>query len=182
MPDLFWARFTGAKPRVRVVANTVDIETRGFRPVTWRLQSAQVALNASIPWKIEVQGGAWRFTADLRDLRLSRVTLEGGASNVNLRLPHPSGTVPIRIGGGANRVSVLRPEGVAMRVAVHGGFGRLRVDGKSIEATDKQPIESRDFARETDRYDIELTGAAYQCVVATEPETHDRGSARRLHS
>jgi uncharacterized membrane protein len=182
MPDLFWARFTGAKPKVRVVANAVDIESRGFRPVTWRLQSAEIALNASIPWEFEVHG-AWRLTADLRDLQLSRVTFEGGASNVDLRLPHPSGTVPIRFGAGANDVSVRRPAGVAVRVVMHGGFGKLRVDGKSIEATDGQPIQSPGFAPEVDRYDIELTGGSYKVVIATEPEIRHRSSpGRRRHS
>jgi uncharacterized membrane protein len=183
MPDLFWARFTGTEPRIRVVANAVDIEPRGFRPVTWRLQSAEIALNASIPWEIEVQSGAWRLTADLRDLQLSRVTLDGAASNVDLRLPHPSGTVPIHIAGGANAISVLRPYGVAVRVVVNGDFGKLQLDGKSIEATDKQPIHSAGFAREADRYEIEVTGSAYQFVIATEPEVRHRGGAgRRRHS
>ncbi len=180
MPELFWARFTGTKPRLRVVGNAVDIEgSRGFRPVTWRLQSAEIALNTSIPWHFEIQHGAWRLTADLRDIELAMLTLEGGASKVDLRLPHPSGTVPIHIGGGANDVSVLRPDGVAVRVVVHGAFGMLQVDGKSIEATDNQPVQSPGFAREANRYDIEITGGAYQFVLATEPEIRHRGSAGR---
>jgi uncharacterized membrane protein len=178
IPDLFWARFTGKMPRVRVVANEVDIESRGFRPVTWRLQSAEIALNASIPWEFEVHG-AWRLTADLRDLQLSMVTFEGGASNVDLRLPHPSGTVPIRFRAGANDVSVRRPAGVVVRVVMHGGFGKVRVDGKSIEATDEQPIQSPDVARDGDRYDIELTDGAYKVVIAPEPEIRHRGRAGR---
>jgi uncharacterized membrane protein len=182
MPDLFWARFTGTKPRVRVVANAVDIESRrDFRPVTWRLQSAQIALNGSIPWEFEVQEGAWRLTADLRDLQLSMLTFEGGANKVDLRLPHPSGTVPIHFGA-ANDISVRRPAGVAVRVVVNGGFGKLKVDGKSIETTDKQPIQSPGFAREADRYDIEVTGGVYQFVVATEPEIRHRDSHPRRHS
>jgi uncharacterized membrane protein len=184
MPDLFWARFTGAKPRVRVVANAVEVESRrSFLPVAWRLQSAQIALNPSIPWEFQVQEGAWRLTADLRDLQLSMVTFEGGASNVDLHLPHPSGTVHIRFGAGATDISVLRPEGVAVRVLARGDFGKLSVDGKSVEATDKQPFQSPDFARQADRYDIELSGAVYKFVVATEPEIRHRGGARpRRHS
>jgi uncharacterized membrane protein len=183
MPDLFWATFTGTKPRVRVVANAVDIESsRSFRPVVWRLQSARIVLNASIPWEFEVQEGAWRLTADLRGIELSMVALEGGASNVHLHLPHPSGTVPIHFGAGANDISVLRPEGVAVRVVAHGGFGKLQVDGKSIEATDNQPIESPGFAQEADRYVIELTGGAYRFVIATEPAVRGRGGARRRHT
>ena len=173
-PDLFWATFTGTTPRVRVVGNAVEIESRRFRLVTWRLQSTRVALNASIPWDIEVQVGAWRLTADLRDLQLSTLTLEGGAGKVDLRLPHPSGTVPIHVGQGAADISVLRPAGVAVRVVMHGDFGKLKVDGKSIEATDKQPIQSADFARKADRYIIEVAGSAYQFVIGTEPEVRRR--------
>jgi uncharacterized membrane protein len=182
MPELFWARFTGTKPKVRVVANAVDIESRGFRPVTWRLQSAEIALNASVPWEFEAHG-AWRLTADLRDVRLSMVTFEGGASNVDLRLPHPSGPVPIHFKAGANAVSVRRPAGVAVHVTVHGVFGKLRVDGKSIEATDQQPIQSPRIARDAGRYDIELTGGAYKVVIATEPDIRHRGNTgHRRHS
>ena len=123
------------------------------------------------------------MTADLRELQLSMVKFDGGASNVDLRLPRPSGRVPIHFGAGANDVSVRRPAGVAVRVVMHGGFGKLRVDGKSIEATDEQPIQSPGIAREADRYDIELTGGAYKVVIATEPEIRHRGSAgRRRHS
>ena len=179
-PELFWARFTGTKPAVRVVANAVDIiESRSFSPVTWRLQSAQIALNDSIPWEFEVQGGAWRLTADLRGLQPSMVKLEGGANRVNLRLPHPTGTVPIHFTGGATDISVLRPDGVAVRVGVNGGFGKVQLDGKSIEVSDKQPFQSPGFAREANRYDIEITGYAYQFVVASEPEIRHRGGAGR---
>ncbi len=87
MPELFVASFTGAKPKVRVVGNDVDIESRGFGPVSWRLRSAHIALNPSIAWQFEVQGGTLRLNADLRGLQLAMVTLEGGAIKVDLALP-----------------------------------------------------------------------------------------------
>src|SRR5262245_38329195 len=135
MPQLYLARFTGTRPRVRVVANEVDVEeSRGSLPLSWRLKSAEFALNKSIPWDFDVRGGAWRLTADLRDLLLAMVTVDGGANTVNLRLPHPSGTVLIRFGGDASDISVSRPDGVAVRVVVHGGSYGLQVDGKTISA------------------------------------------------
>lgn len=45
----------------------------------------------------------------------------------------------------------------------------LQVDGRSIEATDGQAIESPGYARDADRDDIEITGGGYRFVVATEP-------------
>jgi TMEM175 potassium channel family protein len=180
MRELFWATFTGTTPRVNVVGNAVDITgSRSFNPATWRLQSAQILLNDSIPWEIVVQGGAWRLTCDLRGLRLSMVTLEGGAGKVELHLPHPSGAVPIHFAGGASDISVLRPVGVPVRVAVQGRIGKLQVDGRSIEATDKEPFQSPGFAPEADCYDIELAGSGYVFVIATEPEIRHRGSTRR---
>jgi hypothetical protein len=110
------------------------------------------------------------------------VTLEGGAGKVELHLPHPPGTVPIHFAGGASDISVLRPVGVPVRVAVQGRIGKLQVDGRSIEATD-EPFQSPGFAREADRYDIELAGSGYVFVIATEPEIRHRSSTgRRRHS
>jgi uncharacterized membrane protein len=169
MPELFLASFTGTKPNVRVAGNDVDIESRGLSPVTWRLRSAHIALNPSIAWQVEVQGGTLRLNADLRGLQLTMVTLEGGAIKVDLALPRPSGTVPIRIRGGASEVSVRRPSGVAVRVIAHGGFRKLQVDGKSIEATDEKPIQSLDYVGAVDRYDLELADGADRFVLAAEP-------------
>jgi len=45
------------------------------------------ALNPSIAWQFEVQGGTLRLNADLRGLQLAMVTLEGGAIKVDLALP-----------------------------------------------------------------------------------------------
>jgi hypothetical protein len=57
MRELYLARFTGTEPRVRVVANAVDIEeSRGFLPVTWRLKSAEIALNARFPGNLTFAG------------------------------------------------------------------------------------------------------------------------------
>jgi hypothetical protein len=169
MPELFLASFTGTKPNIRVVGNDVDIESRSFGPGTWRLRSARIALNPSIVWQFEVQGGTLRLNADLRGLQLSMVTLAGGASRVDLALPRPSGTVPIRIRGGASEVSVRRPLGVAVRVIAHGGFRKLQVDGKSIEATDEKPIESPDYVGAVDRYELEVDDGADRFVLAAEP-------------
>jgi hypothetical protein len=72
---------------------------------------------------------------------------------------------------------------VPVRVAVQGRIGKLQVDGRSIEATDKEPFQSPDFAREAGRYDIEVAGSGYVFVIATESEIRDRGGGgRRRHS
>jgi hypothetical protein len=56
--------------------------------------------------------------SDLGGLRLESFEIDGGAGNVELSLPEPSGTVSIRVEGGANNLSVRRPGGVATRLNV----------------------------------------------------------------
>src|SRR5262249_26235605 len=135
MPELFRARFTGPQPKIRVAGNAADIvyAYRGLRLVIWRRQSAQVELNTSIPWQIEVLGGMYMSTVDRTGLQVTAVTVDGGASRVEMRLPRPSGTVPIRFVAGASIITVRRPNGVAIRAVVRGGASNVLLDGRRVE-------------------------------------------------
>jgi hypothetical protein len=67
----------------------------GYRPE----RPAEVALNAGIPWDVEVRGGASRLLADLSGLRLGSLSVDGGASRLEVVLPDPSGAVTVVILG-----------------------------------------------------------------------------------
>ena len=165
MPELFRARFTGPQPRIRSAGNGVDIAYRPARPVIWRRQSARVALNASIPWQIEVRGSLFRSTVDLTGLQVTALTVEDGAYRVAMRLPRPSGTVPIRIRGGSSIITVQRPDGVAVRAMMRDGADKLQLDGRPIEWIDRTPFESPDYATAADRYELEFTGGADRIAI-----------------
>lgn len=169
MPELFRARFTGPQPKIRVAGNAVDIVYRGVRPLIWRRQSAQIGLNTSIPWQIEVSGGLFRSTLDLTGLQVTAVTVDGGASRVEMRLPRPSGTVPIRFRGGASIITVRRPNGVAVRAVVRGGASKVQLDGRRLEWTDETPLQLSDDAGAADRYELEFTVGANRLIILKEP-------------
>jgi hypothetical protein len=117
MEVLYRARFEGQVPIVRIKGGTVSIVDDRFprfgQRDSWLERPAEVMLNASITWHIEVRGSISRLTADLRQVRLGSIHLAGGASRTEIMLPRPSGTVSVRILGGASNVTVHRPEGVA---------------------------------------------------------------------
>src|SRR5262249_59811423 len=65
MDDLFRAHFAGAIPSVRVQGNSVTIQYPHYSPfdwlryaLFWGQQYGEVVLNGTIPWDIEVHGGA----------------------------------------------------------------------------------------------------------------------------
>ena len=82
---------------------------RRFRPFDWRGRSSEVSLSPSVPWALSLRGGMWQLRADLRGLRLESLEVTGGASDVEIWLPEPAGTVPVRISGGASEVRIHRP-------------------------------------------------------------------------
>jgi len=173
MEDLYRARFEGQVPTVRVRGDTVSIEYPRFSPFDqryyWLERRAEVALNASIPWHIEVSGSTSRLTADLREVRLGSLNLGGGASRIEVMVPRPSGTVSVRIFGGASNVTVRRPEGVAARVHVGGGATNLTFDEKHFGAVGGEVnLQSPDYDDVANRYDIEVTGGANNMTLDTQ--------------
>jgi hypothetical protein len=160
--SLYRARFDGPKPRVRMEGGTVNIwYPRTLHPFDWRKRAAEVELNALVPWDVEIRDGASRLTADLSGLELRSFELSGGGSRVELTLPPPSGTVPVRVLGGASNVAIHRPEGVAARVRVVGGSTNLAFDNRHFGAVRGEvSLQSQGYDDARDRYDITITGGA----------------------
>jgi hypothetical protein len=172
MEDLYRARFEGQVPTVRVRGDTISIEYPRFPPSDqrdfWLERPAEVALNASIPWHIEVRDSTSRLTADLREVRLGSLKLAGGASRIEIMLPRPLGTVPVRILGGASNVTIHRPESVAARVHASGGATNLTFDEKHFGAIGGEVnLQSPDYDDAANRYDIEVTGGANNLAIDT---------------
>lgn len=159
---LYRARFGYRKPVVGVRGGVVTIR---FPDCDWlNLRSerpAEVELNARIPWDVEIRGGASRLAADLRELRLGSLSLDGGASRLEVVLPAPSGAVAVVILGGASNVAILRPNGVAARLRVGGGATNLQFDERHIGAAGRElDLRDRDYDSAVDRYDVAFTGGA----------------------
>jgi hypothetical protein len=170
MEDLYRARFGGPEPDVRVDDGTVTVEyPRTLNPLGWRKRSADFALNAGVSWRIAVGGGGLSgLVADLGGLRLDSFEVGGGASGVELELPEPSGTVPVRVDGGASDLTVRRPEGVAASVRVGGGASKLALDGQRLGAVGGETrLESPDYSSATDRYEVVVTGGANNLKVSS---------------
>ena len=166
MADLYRARFEGRAPRVGAAEDgTVTIRFPRFPLMDWhyylRERTGEVALNARIPWDIEIRDGASRLTADLRGLELRSLKLRGGASRVEVTLPTPSGTVPVRVLGGASNVAIHRPQGVAAQIRVAGGSTNLAFDERRFGAVGGEvSLRSPDYESAADRYDVTITGGA----------------------
>lgn len=162
--ELYRAKFEGAVPRVTVRDGTVSVQYRG---VGWGGRPrAEIALNPAVGWRIEVQGGASALTGRLETVPLLGVEVMGGASDLDLSVGQPTGHVPIRIVGGASKVRLGRPAGVAVRAVITGGVGRVDVDGQRLAAQGgNTTLESPGAADAADRYDVQIVGGAGRLTI-----------------
>jgi hypothetical protein len=167
--DLYRARFDGPPPEVHAQDGAVTIRyPRTFHPFDWRKRTAEVTLNPAIPWQIEFHGGLSRLDADLSVLELGSFEVTGGASGVAVTLPRPSGTVSVRVSGGASDVSIHRPEGVAARIRVGCGVSKLAFDEQRFGAIGGETrLQTIDYDGAADRYDLEVTGGASKLSIDT---------------
>lgn len=167
--ELYRAQFKGTVPEVRVDGGTVTIRyPRRLRTLFGSNLEAEVALNAAVPWRIELRNGASDTTADLRGLTLAGLEIRGGASSVTVRLPMPTGTIPVRIAGGAAGITIDRPPGVAVSIRLKGWAAHLTFDDQTIDAMGADGrLQSSGYAEATRRYDIEVDGGASGVIVTT---------------
>ncbi|MGA2284099.1 MAG: MarR family transcriptional regulator [Candidatus Dormibacteria bacterium] len=166
MPDLYRASFDRHPPRIRVSGGTVSFTFPGL----WHAGAGRglVTLNATIPWALDIRGGASEMDLELSGLALSEMTMTGGASRIDLRLSRPVGTVPLRIRGGASRVSIRRPAGVPVRVRVSGGLSRLTLDARRLgSAGSGAVLDSSGYETAADRYELVVEGGASRITVDT---------------
>jgi hypothetical protein len=152
-------------PKVEARRGIVTIQYPRFPGGDWlndrSERPAEVELNASIPWDVEVSSGASRLLADLSGLRLGSLKVDGGARRLEVVLPASSGAVSVAIVGGASNVAIRRPERVAARLRVDGGATNLTFDDRHISvAGGELDLQSGDYDAATDRYDIAITGGA----------------------
>jgi hypothetical protein len=169
MGDLYRARFDGPPPEVHARDGAVTVRyPRTFHPFDWRKRTAEVTLNPAIPWQIEFHGGLSRLDADLSVLELGSFEVTGGASGVAVTLPRPSGTIAVRVSGGASDVSIHRPEGVAAGIRVGRGVSKLAFDEQRFGAIGGETrLQTIDYDGAADRYDLEVTGGASELSIDT---------------
>lgn len=166
--DLYRARFTGPLRDIRVRNGTVTIQFLHPYARHRSDHTADIALNASIPWQIGVRAGVSDLDADLSGLRLGSLDVGEGANRIELTLPQPDGMSAVGIDGGANTVIVHRPVGVAVRLRVRGGIAAVLLDGRRYTSQGGDTLlETPDDGGAATHYDIAFRGGANSLTVDT---------------
>lgn len=170
MTELYQARFEGLTPEVKVEDGVVTIRASRRR---WIMSgahgtSAEVTLNATIPWHIMIQGGASVVTAELGNLDLTGLECKGGMSMIDLDLPTPARVAPIVISGGASQITVQRPVGVGARAHLKGWVSTFIFDDQTYGNMGSDVrLQSAGYTPDAPHYEIEIASSASTVTITT---------------
>jgi len=116
---------SGGQDRVRMWMDHHDGAEWG-----WKIRnSVEVDLNASPTWEIDVDAGAARVDADLRNLAVERLRLRSGASAVKVQLGSRAEECTVILETGASSVRLYVPESVGCDVRIEAPVSSKRLPG-----------------------------------------------------
>ncbi len=119
-------------------------------------EEVEVVLTTAVPWRLTVSGGIRRANLDLAGADVAGVTLAGDAARIDLTLPRPDGTLPIRMSGGINRFEVRTDRGVPVRIRTRGGAGEVTFDGRTKDGVASGAnFQNREWPASEDRVDVD---------------------------
>jgi hypothetical protein len=83
--------------------------------------NVDVVLSSKVRWSLRFTGGADEQIVDLTKGQISGLDVLGGIRRFELKLPKPTGTVPVRVTGAIEDFSIQSPVGNPVRVQVDSG-------------------------------------------------------------
>lgn len=119
-----------------------------------------LSLAGNIPLILDIDSGASTSTLDLRDLKVSELDLNTGASTTDITLPASAGLTRVKVDSGAARLCIRIPEGVAAQIRIKSGMASINVNSRFPKVGNNLYL-SPDYANASNRADITIeTGMA----------------------
>jgi hypothetical protein len=123
-----------------------------------------LSVTREIPIELDVEAGIANAMLDLRELQVSSLRFETGASQSTVVLPD-RGITRADIRGGAASMTIVVPEGVAARIQTSGsGLSEMSID-QSRFPRNGSVYESADYANAPNRVDVRLEVGLANVVI-----------------
>jgi hypothetical protein len=91
--------------------------------------TADLKLNLSPEWEINVETGASKIDFDLSKYKLRSLVLKGGAASFTARIGQPLATTNVQVSTGVSEVTIEIPQNAACRIETDSGLSSTSFDG-----------------------------------------------------
>ncbi len=117
--------------------------------------SWKIGLTKKIPLTLKVESGASDTTLDLRELKVTDLKIDTGASSTRVILPAKAGSSNVKISAGAASIDVTIPDGVAARIKLSTAISGNKVDNNRFP-WNGSVYESADYETAKNKVDIKI--------------------------
>jgi len=141
--------------KVTVVANATWAKTLRTGSNDWNL-----TLGKDLPTKLGLNCGAIDGLLDLREVKLTELTVKGGASSIDLNLGDKSDMLEATVELGASDLKIKVPKGVGVKIKAESGLSSNNFLSQDLTRSD-DTFESADYEASAKKIEIDLkTGAS----------------------
>ncbi|MDI6101996.1 hypothetical protein QLQ12_25585 [Actinoplanes sp. NEAU-A12] len=145
----------------------------------------EVLLAAKVRWTIRFSGYSAERIVDLSAGRIKGIELVGGTRRAEMTLAQAAGTVPMKITGGIEELTLRAPTGSPVRIKVGGGAGTVTAGARTLrDVAPGSTLTPKDWTT-GNRYDIDAVAPVTLLTVRTgragesSAPSHEAGRAPR---
>jgi hypothetical protein len=113
-----------------------------------------VVLSSKVKWTLRFVGGADEQVVDLRGGRVGSIDVLGAARRLELALPTPSGTVPVRITAAVQDLSISTPPNSPVRVRADSGAKTVVAGERTLRNVEPGSTLTPQGWQTRNRYDV----------------------------
>lgn len=163
LTDLLDASFGTPLPTVWADGANVHIGYPIGSRLLNRSRPSTLALNPTVPWALDVHGGAQKLDADLTDVDVRSVTFHSGVAGVRLVLDRPPQNRVIRLTS-VRDLRIERPADVPVRLEAAKGVTKVRLDDRWFGAVGNGLTQAT-HASDAPGYRLVIAGGADTVTV-----------------
>jgi hypothetical protein len=115
----------------------------------------EVLLSSKVKWALRFVGGADEQIVNLAAGKISSIDVIGGSRRLELALPTPAGTIPIRLTGAVDELSVRSPADSPVRVQVRGGAKTVAAGERTLRDVKPGSTLTPTDWKAPNRYDVD---------------------------
>ncbi|HET6530953.1 MAG TPA: hypothetical protein VFH03_10135, partial [Actinoplanes sp.] len=127
----------------------------------------EVVLSNKVTWGLRFVGGTDEQIIDFTGGRISELDLAGASRRVDLNLPAPTGTVPVRVTGAIEDFSITSPAGNPVRVQVDSGAKTVAAGDRTLRDVEPGSTLTPKGWKVPNRYDVDAASRVTLLSVRT---------------
>lgn len=147
-------------------AATLNLSGKTKKGIDSKGNSTIIKLNKNVIWDLNFDIGAADMKGDLSNFKIKNLTVDAGASNLDLKLGNPQMVSNINIDAGASSIKIALPREVACQIVTEMALSSVDADDSFIKGADKGILTSPNFENAKNKFKISIDGGITSVTVS----------------